>query len=49
MTRNFREKFIAALLDPCPITPRRAGPSEYQLNAQLVNIARLAAHGSMHH
>jgi hypothetical protein len=45
----FREKFIAALRDPCPIMPQLEGPSDYQRNKQLVEIARLAAHGSMHH
>ncbi|MBE9155368.1 hypothetical protein IQ265_00710 [Nodosilinea sp. LEGE 06152] len=46
---NSREKFIEALRSRVPITPRLEGPSEYQRNKQLVNIARLAAHGSMHH
>lgn len=43
------KKLVEALRDPGPITPQLAGPSQYQRNAQLVEIARCAARGSMLH
>lgn len=42
-------KLIEALRDPAPITPQLEGPSEYQRNAQLVEVARRAARGSTLH
>lgn len=40
---------LEALHHSGPITPQLAGPSDYQRNVQLVEIARLAAYGSTLH
>lgn len=39
-------KLLEALRHRGPITPQLEGPSDYQRNKQLVEIARLAAYGS---
>ena len=43
------KKLLEALRHPGPLTPQLQGPSDYQRNAQLVEIARLAAYGSTLH
>ena len=43
------KKLLEALHHPGPITPQLKGPSDYQRNAQLVEITRLAAYGSAIH
>ncbi len=43
------KQLLEALRHTGPITPQVQGPSDYQRNQQLIEVARIAAYGSTTH